>query len=147
MTLIIPIEYYNIGSGGRVDYYAGKRIEDGVLTLKSIPAMTYDEYAGNTKFGQWMSPSIFLGKELSGNYYVTRIKYFDDDNYEPVVRDPRVRNPVGKFFDSRSSTSPFLILYNFAPNEIQTVSGFGMLGERRQGVWGGVDWRNAAQKK
>jgi hypothetical protein len=145
MTLIIPIEYYNLGSGGRVDYYSGKRIENAVLTLTTIPARTYD--VDNPNFGRWTSPSIFLGKELSGNYYVTRIEYFDDPDYKPMTRDPRVKNPVGQFFDSRSTTSPFLILYNFAPNEIQTVSGFGMLGERREGVWGGVNWRIAGQKK
>lgn len=142
MTLIIPIEYYNIGSGGRVDYYAGRHVENAVLTLTTIPAITYDVKAGNTNFGRWTSPSIFLGKELSGNFYVTRIRSWDKEGF--VAYDRRLRNPVGWFFDSTSKESPFLALYYFAPNEMQTVSGFGMLGmNRHDGVSSGVDWRTA----
>lgn len=140
ISLKIPIEYHPT-PGGRVDYYTNL-VENAVLTLKTVPKMTYDENKNEKIMGRWISTSVFLGKEVSGDYYVTRISYFDDPDYVPITRDPRVRNPVGKFFDSTSKTSPFLILYNFAPNEMETVSAFGMLGERRDGVWSGVNWRN-----
>ncbi len=138
LTLRIPIEYYGLGSNNRPDYYAGRRVENAILTLTTIPAITYNLKAGDTHLGIWMSPSIYLGKKLSGKYYVTRIRHWDADDYTPY--DRRVVNPIGWFYDDDPS-EPFLTLYKFAPNEMPTVSGFGMLGiNRRDGVSSGVEW-------
>lgn len=87
-----------------------------------------------------MSPSIYIGKELAGKYLLQRIRYFDDPEYHPTVNDPRVRNPVGWFFDSRSSTSPFMTLYEFLPGINPNTTGFGMLDFKPLIIWSGVDW-------
>ena len=144
INLLIPIKYYALGPEHRPEYFEGRQLEKAILTLTTIPPITYDVKAGKTNIGRWMSPSLYLGKRLFGVFYVTRIEPLDRPDYRPYVDDRRVKNPVGLFFDSDSVTpdaSPFLTLYGFAPIEMRTVSGFGMLGmNRTDGVDPDVDW-------
>lgn len=140
MTLILPIEYYRINHRG-VDYFGGRQYVDAILTLKSIPAMSENERKPN--FGRWLSTNRFLGKELEGDFYVTRIKSWDDQRFWPVP-DRNLKNPVGKFFDSSDN---FLTLYNFAPNEMQTTWGHCHLQSLHESIMCDV-WRNAyAQRR
>jgi hypothetical protein len=141
MTLLLPILHYNRKPDGRADYSSSRQTENALLSLTTVPAITDDVEAGNTNFGRWTSPSIFLGKEMSGNFYVTRVNYLDDGSGQSGTRDNRIENPVGMFFDSTSTKTPFLILYRFAPNEMPTKSGFGMLDlPNREDVSVGVYW-------
>ena len=61
----------------------------------------------NTIFGHWSSHSHYIGKEISGKYYVTRINFPNPGKYADIG------NPVGLFFDSTSDSEPFLTLYHF----------------------------------
>ena len=119
----------------RTDYH---RSEIAILTLKTVPERSEDGPNGRTYYGQWSCPSIYVGKELSGKYLIKRLDQFDASDYHPI--DKRIQNPVGMFFDSRSTTSPFLILYEFSPGVVPTKRGFGMINYSPDIIWPGVDW-------
>ena len=127
-------------------YSEGHKSEIAVLTLKSVPELSKDGPNGQIHYGEWGSSSIYIGKELTGKYLIKRIEAWDKRPDHTIVRgdefhDSRLQNPVGWFFDSRSSTSPFLDLYQFYPLGNSSVKGaFGMLDYSPGTIWSGVDW-------
>ncbi len=118
----------------------------GMLTLNSLAPFTYHDPKstfkppGNTTFGRWTSPSLYLGKELTGKYYVTNLTFSYPEGY---AHDRRVINPVGLFFDSTSDDEPFLTLYDFRPTDtsVRIERAVGVLDNRspiRTHTW--VEW-------
>lgn len=139
ITLNIRIELMSTNRDWRAERREyGGNVENAVLTLKSVPEMSQSGPAGTKHYGVWSSPSIYIGKEVSGKYYIHRINRWDDSGHVPI--DKRLKNPVGWFFDSTSSESPFLDLYEFFPGVHPKNNGFGMLTYKPQIIWSGVDW-------
>ncbi len=142
--LQIEFNFYPTKPNGRTDYFDKKSIQ-AILILNTLAPLTIFPKAGvfgfkppaNTNFGRWTSVSSYLGKEVSGKYYVTRINFPDPGKWAELV------NPVGLFFDSTSDDSPFLTLYDFQPTNVSVRKdrAKGKLDNRRPipiNTW--IDW-------
>lgn len=122
----LGIDIYGRTPDNRVDYAGGKRTEEAFVSLNTLAPVTYIEEGlfgslaipKNAHTGRWYCTSKYVGRESSGFYWVTaNLAIGEADSYQ-VWRGPNGRplaNPVGLFFDSASSTDPFLMLYDFAP--------------------------------
>ena len=134
--------------GTRGEHSTSNRTVSAKLLLNSVA--DYSEYVeqsggtlkppAKTPFGRWQSSSIYLGKEQSGKYYVTRLLLPDIES--GTIYDSRVKNPVGLFFDSTSDDEPFLILYDFYPADMshRMAGGFGLLDRAAVPTSNGVHW-------
>jgi hypothetical protein len=128
VTLRIEFSFYAKKPDGYTDYTDKKSVSESLI-LDTLAPYTHFPKAGHhgfkppagTTFGRWTSRSQYLGKEVSGKYYVTRIESFDEGRWKELG------NPVGLFFDSISQDDPFLTLYYFDPTDTTPRS------ERRRG--------------
>jgi hypothetical protein len=141
------------------EYRKGKQVENAKLTLTTVAPITYNITKNKPTFGRWMCPSIYVGKTLQGSYFVTWLDAIDPDNphtkalwqtQEPggMVRDTRVVNPVGIFFDDSEGLDAggrgFMTLYRFSPEYAVYDHGFGMFDKNNIDlVWSGLDWSRA----
>jgi hypothetical protein len=138
------------------EYRSGKKVENTRLTLTTIAPITYNTKVNKPTFGRWMCPSIYVGKTLQGSYYVTWLAALDPDDpntrrvrewqeRDGMVRDTRVVNPIGVFFDDSEGLDAggrgFMTLYRFAADEAAYDHGFGMFDKYNVDlVWSGLDW-------
>ena len=74
---------------------------------------------GKLIFGRWSSHSKYLGRRLTGSYYLR------DWNLETFGPGVSFADPVGFFLDSVNSDDPFMTLGNFQPPQL--AEGYGKL--------------------
>lgn len=121
----------------------GPAEEVHIITLQTLPDRTYD--LDKPVYGRWSSKSIYLGKYLSGPFIVAYLNFaWDTDREYSGVRDQRIQNPVGQFFDTEDDAKRgrmFLSLYSFAIPDGNVTRGFGWVNsEREPSLWPGCDW-------
>lgn len=122
----LNIELYGRTADNRVDYAGGRHVEEALVNLQTVAPVTYIEEGlfgnltipKNAHTGRWSCTSKYVGREATGFYWVTaNLQIGDPESYQ-VWRGPNgkpLTNPVGLFFDSASTTDPFLMLYDFSP--------------------------------
>jgi hypothetical protein len=116
VRIAIEFDFYPTNTDGRTDYFNKIPVRD-FLGLTTFVQPTYFPAAGkfgfkppaNAQIGVWNSVSKYIGKEISGKYYVTHIDFPEPGRWVEL------ENPVGLFFDSSSQDEPFLTLYGFVP--------------------------------
>jgi hypothetical protein len=137
------------------EYDRGDPNKNVMVTLATVPPITYAPGKDKPAFGLWTCSSVYFGKETFGTYYVTRLPGLEMENpatkqawerreREGWVRDRRVVNPVGLFFDSASGpeSDGFATFYSFAPREDPRDRGFGLF-NRTEDInikLSGFDW-------
>jgi hypothetical protein len=99
------------------------RLENNLL-LQRYETLVIDRLAPQVSkeklfFGRWTSHSKYLGRTLSGNYYLR------DWHLENVGPGISFADPVGFFLDSVNTDAAFLTLGNFLP--LKLASGYGDL--------------------
>jgi hypothetical protein len=92
--------------------------ENATLNLETSAAITPDN-AKTKYFGNWSSPSVYLGKDFRGKYYVQNVKLSPEERW--MTDTIYEFNPFGFFFDS-TSTEPFLVLNLFEPMSMDNPS-------------------------
>ena len=114
-TLKIEGSFYRLGEDGPIDYDAKVTLQETLVLTALAPVTLNPNYGHSPKppadaaLGGWMSSSIYLGKELTGRFYVTIVNFPEPGQWKELV------NPAGLFFDSTSEDDPFLTLYDFQP--------------------------------
>jgi hypothetical protein len=112
---------------------------NAVLTLKTIPRLSTDGPTGQKFIVEWMSPSSYIGKEMTGKYLIKRISNWTKMSVDAmgsfttnVYRTPSAGSLILGLAHRPSST--FIILSWINPNK----SGFGMLDYKPQIISSGV---------
>jgi hypothetical protein len=121
------------------DYESSGPEKDILLTLATVPPITYDPGKGKRDLGLWMCSSLLFGQNFFGTYDIVYKRGLDMSdpattrarerrNRDGWARDDRLVNPVGRFFDSTSGpdSDGFADFYGFSPTAGQGAPGFGM---------------------
>jgi hypothetical protein len=108
----------------------------GILSVLTIPEPTSN--ANAPRLGKWSSPSVYLGKKLTGVWWIRYV------NFPEPGRWQELKNPTAEFFDTEADVSmsggSFLSLYEFSPAYMSVTSGSGFLDTMNPEVGPSVKW-------